>query len=338
MITAKRVKRVTSGIYLTDFAMRDDSFHEDTESEIMHDAPRLPDSSDPALLPALNNPALLPAPSDPARLPATTDPARLPAPSDPAKLPAPSDPGRLPAPSDPAPLPAPSDPARLPAPSDPPQLPAPSDPPQLSAPSDPPQLTAPSDTCRMPAPSDPPQLSGCNTPTPLAHLAGRIVIAMEEAAKKRLAAKQEADRKLLADMEAAMKVLAEEEAAKEHLNSPPTDNDPDSDDEDEPLCNFTTCYENEFGVRFRQGDVCVLGKSSATFDLIRILEVFPKEKKVQALYLRIRNDRNVAPYTRQYKESFTEKFEKLLYTLSNRRQLPKEEETTIKGILKGVFS
>ncbi len=112
----------------------------------------------------------------------------------------------------------------------------------------------------------------------------------------------------------------------------------DSDSEDNvPLCKLT--YENALKVKFQTQDVCVLGKTSKTYEFVKILEVFPEQRKLQVMYLeKKRSTRQIAPFNKGYKDSFRIRFNHLVYRLSNKEYLSVEEEATIKQIVKDTFT
>ena len=91
-------------------------------------------------------------------------------------------------------------------------------------------------------------------------------------------------------------------------------------------------------VKFQTQDVCVLGKTSKTYEFVKILEVFPEQKKLQVVYLEKKRSWQIAPYSKGYKESFRIRFNHLVYRLSTKDYLSAEEEATIKNIVRDTFT
>ncbi len=131
-------------------------------------------------------------------------------------------------------------------------------------------------------------------------------------------------------------------ASAEQINHPgspaPIDPYKFSDSEDNlALCNFVS-YENDLKVKFQKEDVCVLGKTSKSFDLVKVLEVLPKNKKIEVMYLEKKKDRHIAPFAKQYRDPFKVRFNHLVYRLNNKDYLTIEEEATIKEVLMDTFN
>ncbi len=96
-------------------------------------------------------------------------------------------------------------------------------------------------------------------------------------------------------------------------------------------------YSNSFGVKFKVGDIMVLGKTAKTFELVQIQEILETGRTVSALYMERRKDRTVAPFQKQYKDPISLMFNHLLFRCSRKDYLSMEEENDIKDKLSDIF-